>query len=197
MSQSHLPIAATFAPELLPWARIVYSSRTGNTRMLAEHLAGVFSLGLFDAAEELAAYRRERDEFGPARPGDVAGAGDEVLLLGFWTWRGGPNPSMRDYMYGLRGRRVFLFGTMAAWPDSAHARGCLEEARYLLDAGRNVVLGSFVCQGRLAPSVRAKSRHPLTPERVRRLDEAEKHPDMSDLAALEAAAHHVLSDLIP
>ena len=190
-----LPDALT--PDLVPWARIVYSSRTGNTQAVAEHLAADLDLTLVNARDELAARMEDRGPDGRLMRGDTAGTADEILLLGFWAWRGGPNPTMRDFMRGLRRRRVFVFGTMAAWPDSDHARGCIACAKELLDEGGNELIGHFVCQGKLADSVRRNSRHPRTPEREARLDEAEKHPDASDFAAAIEAARAALSPFMP
>jgi len=197
MSASCLPASLALTPDLLPWARIVYSSRSGNTQTVAEYLASRLGLDAVNTRAELEARKNERTPDGRLLRGDTAGTADEILLLGFWAWRCGPNPGMRDFMRGLRHRRVFLFGTMAAWPDSEHARDCLACARELLSEGENQILGHFFCQGRLAPAVRRNSKHPLTPERIRRLNEAEKHPDAADLAAAEAAARAVLTPFMP
>ena len=192
-----LTLPDPLTPELVPWARIIYSSRSGNTRAVAEHLAASLGLGAVNAREELKARMDDRGPDGRLVRGDTAGTADEILLLGFWAWRCGPNPTMRDLMRGLRNRRVFLFGTMAAWPDSEHARDCLACARELLAGGGNEVLGHFFCQGRLDPTVRKNSRHPATPEREQRLAEAEKHPNAEDFAAAEASARAVLTPLMP
>ena len=178
-------------------ARILYSSRTGNTRKLAEHLASQLSLPLFDARSVLATHKADFPEGAHPLIGNGAGAHEDILLLGFWTWRGGPNPTMREIMKALWGRRVFVFGTMAAWPDSDHARGCIACAKELLDEGGNELIGHFVCQGRLAPAVRKHSHHPRTPEREARLDEAEKHPDAADLASALASARSALGPFMP
>jgi hypothetical protein len=45
--------------------------------------------------------------------------------------------------------------------------------------------------------VRKNSRHPLTPEREKRLAEADKHPNADDFAAAEALARNVLTPLMP
>ena len=192
-----LSLPDPLTPDLVPWARIVYSSRSGNTQSVAEHLAVSFGLSAVNARDELKARMDDRGPDGRLLRGDTAGTADEILLLGFWAWRSGPNPTMRDFMRGLRNRRIFLFGTMAAWPDSEHARNCLACAEELLAEGGNQILGHFFCQGRLAPAVRKNSRHPRTPERERRLNEAEKHPDSADFAAAEAAARAVLTPLMP
>jgi len=177
-------------------ARILCSSRTGNTRKVAEHLGMHLSLPVFDARRVLEDYKAGGESGRPGADGDVAGPNGAILLLGFWAWRGGPNPTMREIMASLHGRRVFVFGTMAAWPSSPHAAGCLARTENLLAGGGNTLLGHFFCQGRLDPRVRAKGRHPVTPERLRRLEEAEKHPDDADLAAALAAARSALSPFL-
>ncbi|MBR3880065.1 MAG: flavodoxin [Mailhella sp.] len=174
-------------------ARILCSSRTGNTRKVAEYLGTKFSLPVFDARSVLADYKAGSKDGRLGSEGDAAGPDSDILLLGFWAWRGGPNPTMREIMAALRGRRVFVFGTMAAWPDSPHAADCLACTEKLLAGGDNILLGHFFCQGKLDPRVRAKSRHPLTAERLRRLEEAEKHPDAADLDAALMAIQAALS----
>ena len=189
-----MDICASSVRENAAPVRIIYSSRTGNTRAVAEHLALRFGLPAVNVRDELAA-RKAEAESGQPLYGDAAGADADILLLGMWAWRGGPNLTMRTFMRGLRGRRVFLFGTMAAWPDSPHAQDCLNCARSLLDEGGNTLVGHFFCQGRLDPKLNGKGHHPLTPERVKRLEEAARHPDMADLLKAEAAARNALYGL--
>ncbi len=148
-------------------ACVVYSSLTGNTRSVAEHLASRFGLPLFSL----------KDAPSPAAY--------DTYILGFWTRRGAPDPGMAAFMRTLKGRRTFFFGTMAAYPDSRHALGCAERAAKLLAEGQNRIMGHFLCQGRLDPAVFAKSRHPKTPERLQRIRCAAAHPNADDFAEAE------------
>ncbi|MBR3663267.1 MAG: flavodoxin [Desulfovibrio sp.] len=136
-------------------AAVIYSSCTGNTRYLAENLAARFGLPLF-------AVKNAGDA-----PQDVP------LVLGAWTRQGGPDGRMARFMSGLEGRDVFFFCTMASYTDSPHASRCLAKAQALLAEGDNRLLGHFFCQGRLSPTMLAHSRHPMTPERAERLNEAD------------------------
>ena len=95
----------------------MYSSRTGNTRAVGEHLAGCLGLPLFSV------------EHAPS-------AGYDRFILGFWTWRGGPDEAMLSFMETLRNRSVFYFGTMAAFPDSPHAERCARRVDELLASVR-------------------------------------------------------------
>ena len=156
-------------------ACIVYSSRTGNTRRVAEHLAGQLGMPLFSVSDapDSSAY--------------------DTYALGFWTLRGAPDPRMAAFMQTLHGKRVFFFGTMAAWPDSPHAAQCAARAAEILEAGCNAVLGHFLCQGRMDPAVFAKRRHPKTPERLYRIRAAQSHPDADDLRWAEIALRKALA----
>ena len=151
---------------------IVYSSLTGNTRQVAEAIAG-------------------------ALPGPVdlypvhkapAPLGYTLVLPGFWVNRAMADPRMLRYFPQIIGQQVAFFGTLAAWPDSPHALKVIENTKEALK--NNTLLGAFLCQGRLSPKrmaqyndpARARPNHPMTPERMARLEEAQNHPDANDLA---------------
>lgn len=115
----------------------------------------------------------------------------DFVALGFWVDKGMPDAAAQTYMRRLRGKAIGLFGTLGAWPDAEHARDCLRQAEKLVED--NEILGSFLCQGRIDPRViavmqkAAPERHPMTPERIARIQEAERHPDENDLKAAQAA----------
>lgn len=148
---------------------IVYSSCTGNTRKVAEALADTSGLPCFPVRNA-----PEPDDF-------------DMLALGFWVRKGLPDARALRYMERVRGKHVFFFGTLGAWPHSDHARRCLAATHEILQAGGNTVVDGFLCQGRVNPQVVAASQrkggHPLSPERLARLREAERHPDAADLTA--------------
>ena len=97
---------------------IVYSSRTGNTRAVGERLAEGLELPLFRVEE-------------------APSAGYDCFILGFWTWRGGPDAAMAAFMSRLRDKDVFFFGTMVAGPDSPHAERCAgDQIQRLRHCGR-------------------------------------------------------------
>jgi flavodoxin len=89
---------------------IVYSSKTGNTRKLAEGI----QKGLADALGRelrIAAVEENPDP-----------AGTDWILVGFWADRGNADQKALCYIQSLEGRKVGLFGTLGAYPDSDHAR---------------------------------------------------------------------------
>ena len=121
----------------------------------------------------------------------------ERCILGFWTWRGGPDEAMRAFMEKLHGKSVFFFATMAAFPDSPHAARCALRTQALLESRDCRVLGHFFCQGRLDSAVLARSTHPRTPERMARLAEAALHPDERDFSAAARAVERALFSASP
>lgn len=163
-------------------AAVICSSVTGNTRRVAEALTlGRFPL--YDVRQ---------------RPDTTA---FDLLALGFWVRKGLPDARSQGFWEGLHGKHIFLFGTLGAWPDSAHARRCLEGAHALLTANGNRIVGEFLCQGRVSPQVLAvsarKGTHPMTEGRAARLAEAARHPDAGDLTAARECWQAVLAALVP
>lgn len=150
-------------------ACIVYSSCTGNTRKVAEAMAETSGLPCFPVRTA------------PA-PEDF-----DLLALGFWVRKGQPDARAQRYMERVRGKHVFFFGTLGAWPHSDHARRCMAATHAILEAGGNTVVEGFLCQGKVNPQVVAASQrkggHPMSAERQARLLEAALHPNAADLAA--------------
>ena len=150
-------------------ACIIYSSCTGNTRKVAEALADTSGFPCFPVRNA-----PDPDDF-------------DMLALGFWVRKGLPDARALRYMERVRGKHVFFFGTLGAWPHSDHARRCMAATHEILQAGGNTVVDGFLCQGRVNPQVVAASQrkggHPLSPERLARLREAERHPNAADLTA--------------
>ena len=75
---------------------VIYSSRTGNTKRVAEHLAEALGAPCCSVADASAASEQA------------------TLCIGTWIDRGTADAAARKYIERLRGRRIFLFGTLGA-----------------------------------------------------------------------------------
>ncbi len=117
---------------------IVYSSVTGNTKKVAEAIGG--ALGARPVPVEEA-------------PKDTAGY--DAVALGYWLWRGGPDPKAAAYLARLRNVPVALFETHAAENRSEHSVTAFARAGAALGAGCRV-LGVFECQGEVSEAIRKK-----------------------------------------
>jgi flavodoxin len=168
---------------------IVYSSKTGNTRKLAQGIhKGLVDAGICDTRIAAAEENPE--------PADA-----DWILLGFWADRGTADPKSLGYLKSLEGRKIGFFGTLGAYPDSPHAKDMGKKVQEL-GAEKNTVLGCFLCQGKVDPALieRFKSLppdnpHAMTEERIKRHEEAAKHPDENDIKAAVAAVLAMVGSL--
>lgn len=164
---------------------IVYSSRTGNTKAVAEAIAAVMpeprTIAPVEEAPDAADY--------------------DFIAIGYWVDKGMPDEKARRFMASVSGKKVGLFGTLGAYPDSEHAHDCRKKAVDLMEG--NTVLCQFLCQGRIDPKVlammekMAADHHPMTEERKARIEEAKKHPDDADFAAAQEMFQSILAEEKP
>ncbi|MDR1899138.1 MAG: flavodoxin family protein [Treponema sp.] len=168
---------------------IVYSSKTGNTRKLAQGiLKGLEDRGV---TARIAPVEEKPD-----------GNGADWVLLGFWVDRGNADGKARRYLKGLSGQQVGFFGTLGAYPDSDHARESAARVRELAEK-KNTFLGCFLCQGKIDPKLTAlfsklPKGHPhgMNEERRKRHEEAAKHPDDADIAAAAEACAEMIKNTV-
>ena len=146
---------------------ILYSTRTGNTKKLAQGLA------------------RELEEFEPVvmeRKAGEAVPQAQAYLAGYWADRGHANEEMEIFLKSLKNVKVGLFGTLGAYPYGPHARHIAQAAEDCLGEGC-VLLGHFLCQGPVDPALlqRMGAGKPPTPETRRRHAIAAIHPNEADI----------------
>jgi len=115
---------------------IVYSSKTGNTKKVAEALARVAPIGSEIHSIEEA--------------GDADGF--DVIFAGYWLDRGGVDEKMKKYLRTLHKKKIVLFETMGADPESEHAIIGFANAAMVLPEG-NTVIGVFALQGEINPAL--------------------------------------------
>ncbi|MFH1060098.1 MAG: flavodoxin family protein [Pseudomonadota bacterium] len=163
---------------------VVYSSRTGNTRKVAEAV-------LASLPEPRAIYPvKEAPD-----PEDC-----DFLALGCWIDKGAADAQAQAYFKRVRGQRVGVFITLGAYPDSDHAIRCVQKVRRQLDG--NQVLGHFICQGAIDPELvrwmeMQPQSHPhyMDPARRERIAEAARHPDPQDLARAQELFRNMVAVL--
>jgi flavodoxin len=163
---------------------ITYSSLTGNTKMVAEAMAAV-------APETVITPISENPD-----PRDF-----HLIVVGFWVDRGLPEAKTKAYLEGLSDQKIAFFFTLGAYPDSEHAGEVVRATEAILERGRNEILGSWRCQGRVDPNLLRKMGETLPPdhpharmseERKARLEEAAKHPNEADCTKAQEFMRTVL-----
>ena len=156
---------------------IVFSSKTGNTKLLADTLHACLP-------QENCCY------FGTPDPAAMEA---DDLYVGFWTDKGNADESTLDFLKQLHGKNIFLFGTAGFGGSEEYFNKILKKVERSLDRS-NTVFGRYMCQGKMPPSVRARYEAmralPAPPENldalIENFDRARSHPDADDLDRLRA-----------
>lgn len=150
---------------------LTYSSLTGNTKKVAEAIFDVMPEGTQICPIEQAPSPDEYD----------------FIIVGFWVDRENPDKKAQEYMKQIQGKKVALFGTLGASPDSEHAYRTIENAKKLVQG--NIIVGEFMCTGKIDPRITERLKnlppghpHGMTQERMARHIEASKHPNEKDFS---------------
>lgn len=159
---------------------VIYSSKTGNTKMVAEAIASAIDGATLLAIEQA--------------PSPEECASYDMVAIGYWVDKGLPDAKCLGLIKSLNGCNITLFGTLGAYPDSDHAKECMQKSEAMLneDGRINANYGSFICQGKVDPRIlemmqkMASAAHPMTEERKARIEEAKKHPNEQDCAKAKA-----------
>lgn len=152
---------------------IVYSSRTGNTALLAQTIREALPAGdcLYFGAPDARALEAD------------------TIYVGFWTDKGTCDETISSFLQSITGQKVFLFGTAGFGGASAYFAQILQRVQQnLKDAN---VVGSYMCQGKMPEAVRSRylamEESPRRTAMLENFEQALSHPDAQDLARLKEA----------
>lgn len=160
---------------------IVFSSRSGNTKELAEAIRAVLP-------------KEKCDYFGAQ---EAEGAISELLYIGFWTDRGSADENTLQFIKSLKNKKIFLFGTAGFGGSENYFKEILNRIKAKLDIS-NTVVGEYMCQGKMPQSVREgymrmkNQEHSAisVEELIENFDRALSHPNQHDLEKLKDAIQH-------
>lgn len=150
---------------------IVYSSRTGNTALLAQTIRD--TLPASDCVY-----------FGAP---DAKALAADTIYAGFWTDKGTCDEQVAQFLQSLNGQKVFLFGTAGFGGAPAYFEQILNRVRENLPETTELI-GSYMCQGKMPAAVRARYEamedNPRRAAMIENFDRALSHPDTQDLDTL-------------
>ncbi len=154
-------------------AIVIYSSKSNNTKKVAEAIAEEMQCGM----------RAVQDA------GDIAEF--DTVAVGFWLQAGAPDPATQEFLPQLGGKKVFLFATHGAAVGTPPADNAMVKAKEL--AGGAEIVGTFSCPGQVAEKVleMAAKKDPQPPW-LSAAPAAKGHPDPTDLANARAAVQSAL-----
>lgn len=153
---------------------IVYSSRTGNTKFLAEYIRNILP-------EDDCVYFGEPNE---------KALDADMIYAGFWTDKGTCDEKFKEFLCEINGQSLFLFGTAGFGGSKEYFDKILSAVKE--NIGDNCKLsGEFMCQGKMPMAVRqryeAMADSPQKRMMIENFDEALSHPDDDDFEHLKAA----------
>lgn len=160
---------------------IIYSSNTGNTRMLADTIASELKKSM--TSEDQLTISDIRD----IQTASIAKTHDTVYFIGFWTDKGTCSQNIADFLQTLNNCRIFLFGTAGFGQSQEYFDKLIGNvSQYIPDSC--TVIGTFMCQGKMPQSVRTRYEKMLAdkPEDatiqnlIQNFDQALTHPDDND-----------------
>ncbi|EOD00135.1 flavodoxin family protein [Caldisalinibacter kiritimatiensis] len=161
---------------------LIYSSKTGNTKKVAE--------GIYKILPEGSVLAPVEDNVNPEE--------FDLIIIGFWVDKGIADEKARKYMKNIKGKKIGLFGTLGAYPDSEHAKKSMRRTKEIVEY-ENEIVGEFLCQGKIDSKLtknfeKLPPNHPhaMTEETRKRHEEASKHPNEDDIEK----AQSVFKDLI-
>ena len=153
---------------------IVFSSKTGNTELLADTLHSCLP-------------QADCCYFGNPNPAAMEA---DTLYVGFWTDKGTCDEPTARFLQSLTDQKVFLFGTAGFGGAPAYFQQILDRVKANLAPGVQVT-GTYMCQGKMPQAVRdryaAMEENPRRTAMLENFDQALSHPDQEDLARLQAA----------
>ncbi|MBL7574665.1 Flavodoxin domain-containing protein [Peptoniphilus asaccharolyticus DSM 20463] len=116
---------------------IIYSSKTDNTKRMAKKI--------YEALKDK--YQMEIEDIK-----DSPDAKDyDFVLLGGWIDRGTLEAKSLKYLENIKNKKLGLFATLGAMPDSEHGRKVIKNLEGLLIGKES--LGQYICPGLVDPKM--------------------------------------------
>ncbi|MEA2012827.1 MAG: flavodoxin family protein [Verrucomicrobiota bacterium] len=164
---------------------VIYSSKTGNTKKVAE--------AILEGCNEKFKIYSVND--------DLDLADFEFIFMGYWVDKGTADKKALEFMQDICHKKVAIFATLGAYPNSDHAKKSLEAGAKCLGEGCSVI-DNFICQGAIDPKLmewmnKLPEDHPHAPdeERIKRWKDASTRPDKNDLNKATEFAKNVLKNI--
>ncbi len=121
---------------------IIYSSKTGNTKKMAEKIYEV----LKDEHQMMIKDIRDAPKVEQF----------DFILLGAWIDRGTLETKALKFLKTIKNKKLGLFATLGAMPDSEHGRKVIKNLENLLIDRDS--LGQYICPGLVDPKMIEKLR---------------------------------------
>lgn len=165
---------------------IVYSSLTGNTRIIAEVIKDTLK-------KDLCVYCGGID--------GVVSDNIDIIFIGFWVNKGSCPDEIRHYLKSLKNQKIALFGTAGFGGSDRYFKTIFEDVKSYISKS-NSIIGNFMCQGKMTQNVLKRyskmlDKQPNNTEilgMINNYNNALSHPDENDMDEARIYAEKILSD---
>lgn len=167
---------------------IIYSSKTGNTKQLADTIHSMCEDGIsfFGTAKEAIEKEISQQEY-------------DIMFVGSWTDKGTCDEPMKTLLSSLKNQKLFLFGTCGFGGSPEYFQQILGRMGQNIDDSCTII-GTYMCQGKMPSSIRSRYERMLAenPEDkkmiqfIENFDRALSHPNEEDLNQLQKKIKSVL-----
>lgn len=123
---------------------ILYSSLTGNTKKIA--------CSIYEAIQG----KKEIKNISELVDDSIDYENYDIVFLGYWVDKGICDKNSKQVLENIHNKKIALFGTMGASTKGSYGASIIEKIQSIIPKD-NEILGSFICQGKIAEGLKVKN----------------------------------------
>lgn len=127
---------------------ILYSSLTGNTKKIA--------CSIYEAIQG----KKEIKNISELVDDSIDYENYDIVFLGYWVDKGICDKNSKQVLENIHNKKIALFGTMGASTKGSYGASIIEKIESIIPKD-NEILGSFICQGKIAEGLKVKYKEML------------------------------------
>lgn len=166
---------------------ILYSSLTGNTKKIA--------CSIYEAIQG----KKEIKNISELVDDSIDYENYDIVFLGYWVDKGICDKNSKQVLENIHNKKIALFGTMGASTKGSYGASIIEKIQSIIPKD-NEILGSFICQGKIAEGLKVKYKEmlKLSPdnEHIRQQlnnhEEFQSHPDEQEIYEANVFAKNMM-----
>ncbi|PBI18375.1 flavodoxin [Clostridioides difficile] len=166
---------------------ILYSSLTGNTKKIA--------CSIYEAIQG----KKEIKNISELVDDSIDYENYDIVFLGYWIDKGICDKNSKQVLENIHNKKIALFGTMGASTKGSYGASIIEKIESIIPKD-NEILGSFICQGKIAEGLKVKYKEmlKLSPdnEHIRQQlnnhEESQSHPDEQEIYEANVFAKNMM-----
>ena len=161
---------------------IIYSSITGNTKLLAETIKSEINKDIVYCGK-------------PINEGIDA----DIYFIGSWTNKGDASNDIINFFKKLKNKKIAYFGTAGYGGSTTYYDTLFSRVKQYIDSS-NTILGYFYCQGKMPVQIKERYIKMITENpndknlevSIKNYEDALTHPDKKDLEDVKKWVNKIL-----